>query len=56
MLGAKVVGIALKPEKSSILFNTLELGKKIKQYYLNINEYKKLNLIIKKKNLILFFI
>ncbi len=49
MLGAKVVGIALKPEKSSILFNTLELGKKIKQYYLNINEYKKLNLIIKKE-------
>lgn len=49
MLGAKVVGIALKPEKNSILFNTLKLEKKIKQYYFNINEYKKLNLIIKKE-------
>ena len=49
MLGARVVGIALKPEKSSILYNTLKLEKKIKQYYLNINEYKKLNFIIKKE-------
>ena len=37
LLNAKVVGVALKPEKNSILFKKLLLSKKIKQIYLNIN-------------------
>mgnify|MGYP003981627675 FL=1 len=31
LLGAKVIGIALKPEKDSILFHKLSLSKKINQ-------------------------
>ena len=50
LLGAKVIGIGLKPEKSSIIFKKLKLEKKIKQYYFNIIDYKKLNKIIKKEN------
>ena len=49
IIGAKVVGIALKPEKDSIIFNKLNLTKKIKQFYLNINNFTKLNEIIKKE-------
>ena len=49
LLSAKVVGIALKPEKDSILFKRLLLSKKIKQIYLNINNFTKLNSIIKKE-------
>ena len=55
LLGAKVIGIGLKPEKGSIVFKKLKLKKKIKQYYFNIIDYKKLNKIIKKKILKLFF-
>ena len=47
-IGAKVTGIALKPEKDSILFKGLNLDKKIRQYYLDISNFKKLNQIIKK--------
>ncbi len=49
LLNAKVTGIALKPEKNSILFSKLLLSKKIKQIYLDINNFKKLNSIIKKE-------
>jgi len=49
LLNAKVVGVALKPEKNSILFKKLLLSKKIKQIYLNINNFSKLNQIIKKE-------
>jgi CDP-glucose 4,6-dehydratase len=49
LLNAKVVGIALKPEKNSILFKKLLLSRKIKQIYLDINNFQKLNLIIKKE-------
>ena len=49
LLNAKVVGIALKPERDSILFEKLLLSKKIKQIYLDINNFKKLNSIIKKE-------
>jgi len=49
LLNAKVIGIALKPEKGSILFDQLSLSKKIKQIYLDINNFKKLNQIIKKE-------
>ena len=49
LLGAKVIGIALKPEKDSILFHKLSLSKKINQIYLDINNFKKLNQVIKKE-------
>ena len=49
LLNAKVVGIALKPERNSILFKKLFLSKKIKQIYLNINNFDKLNQVIKKE-------
>ena len=48
-LKAKVVGIALKPEKSSIIFNKMKLANKIKQIYLDINNFQKLNEVIKKE-------
>ena len=50
LLNAKVIGIALKPEKGSILFKKLLLSKKIKQIYLDINNFQKLNSVIKKEN------
>ena len=49
LLEARVVGVGLKPEKDSIIFKKLKLEKKIKQYYLNIVDFKKLNKIIKKE-------
>ncbi len=49
LLGAKVIGIGLKPEKDSILFKSFKLEKKIKQYYFDITEYKKLNSVIRKE-------
>ena len=48
-LGAKVVGVALKPEKSSILFKELNLKNKIKQKTINIQDFKKINQLIKKE-------
>ncbi len=48
-LGAKVIGIGLKPEKGSILFKSLKLEKKIKQYYLDITKYDQLNSVLKKE-------
>ena len=47
-LGAKVYGLALRPNKDSVLFNKLKLNKKIKQYYCDINNYNKTHEIIKK--------
>lgn len=47
--GAKVIGVALKPEKGSIIFNKLNLKKKIKQIYLNINNFEKLNDVIRRE-------
>ena len=49
LLGSKVVGVGLKPEKGSILFDALRLNKKIKQYYFNIKNFNKINNIIKKE-------
>ena len=49
LLNAKVIGIALKPEKGSLLFDKLNLAKKIKQIYLDINNFKRLNHVIKKE-------
>lgn len=48
-LNAKVVGVGLKEEKDSILFKSLNLKKKIKQYYFDIKDLKKLNNLIKKE-------
>ena len=39
LIGAKVVGISLKPEKNSILFKKLLLKKKIRQFYLDIRNF-----------------
>jgi len=48
-LGAKVVGVGLRPEKNFILYEQLNLKKKISQYIINIEDYKKLNDIVKKE-------
>ena len=48
-IGAKVVGVGLKPEKNFILHDQLKLKKKIKQYIFNIENYKKLNSLIRKE-------
>ena len=47
-LGAKVFGIALKPEKDSILFESLKISNKIEQHFIDITNFDKLNIIIKK--------
>ena len=48
-LGAKVKGVSLKPEKNSILFKSLKLENKIKQHYIDITNFKKLNNVIRKE-------
>ena len=48
-IGAKVTGLALKPEKKSVLFKSLRLDKKIQQFYCDITNFKRLNEIIKKE-------
>ena len=48
-IGAKVIGIGLKPEKTSIIFNALKLKKLINQNYCDIRNLDKLNSIIKKE-------
>ena len=50
LLGANVIGVALRPEKDSVIFKTMNLKKKIKQYYVDITKFKKVNYIIKKEN------
>ena len=47
-LGSKVFGVALKPEKNAILFESLKLNKKIDQHFIDITNFDKLNNIIKK--------
>ena len=48
-LKARVVGIGLKAEKEEIIFKSLNISKKIKQIYLDINNFKKLNEVIKRE-------
>ena len=48
-IGAKVIGVGLKPEKDFVLYEKLALKKKITQYFANIEDYKKINNIIKKE-------
>jgi len=47
-LGARVTGIALRPEKDSILFKSLNLINKIDQHFIDINNFTKVNNLIKK--------
>ena len=42
-----MVGVGLKPEKDSILFDSLKLKKKIKQYFIDIKDFNKIDKIIK---------
>ena len=49
LLKANIVGISLHPEKDSILYKKLKINKKIKQYFLNIQDLNKLDKIIKKE-------
>jgi len=49
LLGAKIVGISLKPEAGSVIFKKFNLQNKITQYFVDIRNYKKLNSIIKKE-------
>ena len=46
-IGAKIYGISLKPEKNSILFKELKLEKKIKQKIVDIQNFSKINQIVK---------
>ena len=55
-LGAKVNGISLKPEKNSILFKNFQLERKINQYFININDFNKIDNVVRKLNQILYFI
>lgn len=48
ILGSKVTGVGLPPEKNSILFKELNLEKKIQQYYFDITNFNKFNNLIKK--------
>ena len=49
LLGSKVIGVGLKPEKGSIIFESFKLNKKIKQYFIDIRNFNKVNSIIKKE-------
>jgi len=46
-LNAKVVGIGLKSEPNDFMFKKLKMEKKIKQIYLDIRNFNKINLVIK---------
>tara|TARA_A100001011_G_scaffold351973_1_gene392464 strand:- start:528 stop:1601 length:1074 start_codon:yes stop_codon:yes gene_type:complete len=46
--GAKVTGVGLNPEKDFILFEELKLKKKISQHIIDIENFKKLNHLVKK--------
>lgn len=49
LLGAKVIGVGLRPEKGSIIFKSLNLNKKINQYYIDIKNFNKINDLVKKE-------
>ena len=48
-LGAKVVGIGLRPEKNFILYESLNLRKRTNQYFFDICNFNKLDAVIKKE-------
>ena len=55
-LGAKIIGVGLKPENGAILYKTLKIDKLINQYYFDITNFRKLNNLIKKISQISYFI
>tara|TARA_E500000331_G_C17242781_1_gene707726 strand:- start:806 stop:1873 length:1068 start_codon:yes stop_codon:yes gene_type:complete len=55
LLGARIIGVALKPEHGSVIFNRLKIKNKIKQYYVDISNFNKLNKIIAKEKPNLIF-
>jgi len=55
LLGAKIIGVSLKPEKGSIIFKKLKIEKKIKQYYQDITSFNNLDKIVVKENPDLIF-
>ena len=54
-LNSKVIGVGLKPEKDNILFKSLKLEKKISQNYINIENYHRIEKLIKKEKPDLIF-
>ena len=54
-MGAKVVGVALPPEKDSVLFKELNLNRRVKQYFFDIKKFDKINQIVKKEKPDLIF-
>ena len=48
-LGAKVIGVGLKPEKGSVLFKVLKLKHLIKQHFIDLTDFYKINKLIKKE-------
>ncbi len=48
-IGAKVTGVGLKPEKNSIIFNSLKLKTLINQKFIDIRNQNKINSLIKKE-------
>ena len=49
LLGSKVIGVGLKPEKESIIFDALKINKKVSQYFVDIKNFDRINRIIKKE-------
>jgi CDP-glucose 4,6-dehydratase len=49
LLNAEVIGVSLKPEKGSLIFDKLKLKSKIIQRYLDIGNFNKINNLIKKE-------
>ena len=47
-LRAKVIGIALRSEPNDFMFKKLKMDKKIKQFYLDIRNFKELDAVVKK--------
>ena len=54
-MGAKVVGVALPPEKDSVLFKELNLNRRVKHYFFDIKKFDKINQIVKKEKPDLIF-
>ena len=54
-LKSKVIGVGLKPEKENILFKSLNLDRKISQHFLNIENFFKINNLIKREKPDLIF-
>lgn len=49
LLGANVIGVGLKPEKDSIIYESLNLKEIIKQYYFDLRNFKKIDALVKRE-------